>query len=90
MIKRVLGLSAVVIALVSFAFWAPSLTVATHGRAQELAVLWGFFSALAWGLSVIGNLIWPSLGVFSRAQFGSWSNLLAAICSATAVGYTRI
>jgi hypothetical protein len=90
MIKRVLGLSAAVIALISFAFWAPSFTAATHGPAQEFAVLWGFFSALAWGLSVIGNLVWTTLGVFSRAQFNSWSNLLAAVCAATAVGYTKI
>jgi hypothetical protein len=41
-------------------------------------------------LSVIGNLIWNTLGVFSTAQFNSWSNLLAAICAAIAVGYTRI
>jgi hypothetical protein len=90
MIKRVLGLSAAVIALVSFAFWAPSITALTHGRTQELAALWGFFSALAWGLSVIGNLIWRTLGVFSTAQFNSRSNLLAAVCAAIAVGYTRI
>jgi hypothetical protein len=90
MIKRVLGLSAAVIALISFAFWVPSLTAAAHSQAQEFAVLWGFFSALAWGLSVIGNLIWTALGVFSRAQFSSWSNLLAALCAATEVGYTRI
>jgi hypothetical protein len=90
MIKRVLGLSAAVIALVSFAFWAPSITAVTHSRTQELAALWGFFSALAWGLSVIGNLIWRTLGVFSTAQFNSWSNLLAAVCAAIAVGYTRI
>jgi hypothetical protein len=90
MIKRVLVLSAAVIALISFAFWASSLTAVTHARAQEFAVLWGFFSALAWGLSVIGNLIWNTLGVFSTAQFDSWSNLLAAICAAIAVAYTRI
>jgi hypothetical protein len=90
MIKRVLGLSAAVIALISFAFWTPSVTAPTHSQAQEFAVLWGFFSALAWGMSVIGNLIWTSLGVFSRVQFNSWSNLVAAICAATAVGYTRI
>ena len=90
MIKRVLGLSAVVIALISFAFWAPSLTAVSHGRAQELAALWGFFSALAWGLSVIGNLIWSTLGVFSTPLFNSWSNLLAAVCAATAVSYTTI
>ena len=90
MVRRVLVLSTVVIALISFSFWVPSLTGVTHSRAQEFAVLWGFSSALAWGLSVIGNLIWTTLGVFSRAQFGSWSNLLAAICAVTAVGYTRI
>jgi hypothetical protein len=90
MIKRVLGVSAAVIALISFAFWAPSFIGAMHHRAQEFAVLWGFFSALAWGLSVIGNLIWTTLGVFSTAQFNSWSNLIAAICAATAVGYTKI
>ena len=90
MIKRVLGLSALVIALVSFAFWLPSFTGVTHSRAQEVAVLWGFFSALAWGLSVTGNLIWTALGAFSTVQFNSWSNLLAAVCAATAVGYTRI
>ena len=90
MIKRVLGLSVAVVALVSFAFWAASSTAVTHGRAQELAAAWGFFSALAWGLSVIGNLIWTTLGVFSTAQFNSWSNLVAAVCAATAVGYTTI
>jgi hypothetical protein len=90
MIRRVLGLSAAIIALISFAFWAPSFTAVTHSRAQDFAALWGFFSALAWGLSIIGNLIWTTLGVFSRTQFSSWSNLLAAICAATAVGYTRI
>ena len=90
MIKRVLVLSAAVIALISFAFWAPSLTAVTHARAHEFAVLWGFFSALAWGLSVIGNLIWSTLGVFSTAQFNSWSNVIAALCAAIAVGYTRI
>jgi hypothetical protein len=90
MIKRVLGVSAAVIALISFAFWAPSFLGVMHHRAQEFAVLWGFFSALAWGLSVIGNLIWTTLGVFSTAQFNSWSNLNAAICAATAVGYTKI
>jgi hypothetical protein len=90
MVKRVLGLSALVIALISFAFWAPPFTAVTHSRAQEIAVLWGFFSALAWGLSVIGNLVWTTLGAFSAGQFNSWSNLIAAICAATAVGYTRI
>jgi hypothetical protein len=90
MIKRIVGLSAAVIALISFAFWAPSFSAVTHSRAQDFAVLWGFFSALAWGLSVIGNLIWSTLGVFSRAQFSSWSNLLAAICAAIAVGYTKL
>jgi hypothetical protein len=90
MIKRVLGLSAAVIALISLALWAPSLTGVVHSRAQELAALWGFFSALAWGLSVIGNLIWRTLGVFSTAQFDSWSNPLAAVCAATAVSYTTI
>ena len=90
MIKRVLGVSAAVIALISFAFWAPSFMAVTHSRAQEFAVLWGFFSALAWGLSVIGNLVWTTLRVFSTTQFNTWSNLIAAICAATAVGYTRI
>jgi hypothetical protein len=90
MIRRVLGLSALVVALILFSFWAPSLTGVTHNRAQDFAVLWGFSSALAWGLSVIGNLIWSSLGAISTPQFNSWSNLIAAVCAATAVGYTRI
>ena len=90
MIWRALGLSAAVVIIISLVFRLASIAALTHQEAQAVAALWGFASALAWGLSVVGNLVWTTLGMFSTTQFNSWSNLIAAICAATAVGYTTI
>src|SRR5882724_8816204 len=48
----------------------------------------GVASALAWGLSVVGALIWSSLGIVSSIYWNSWFNLFAAGFAALAVGYS--
>jgi hypothetical protein len=48
----------------------------------------GVASALAWGLSVVGALIWSGLGIVSHPYWNSWFNLFAAAFAGLAVGYT--
>ena len=45
-----------------------------HAEAQVLAVLWGGISALAWGLSVVGTLVWEDFGIVSSIKSNSWFN----------------
>ena len=90
MVMRAMGMFALVVATISVAFWLASTAALPHQQAQAAAALWGFASALTWGLSVVGNLIWTRLTFFSTAHWNSWFNLLAAVCAATAVGYATI
>jgi hypothetical protein len=53
-----------------------------------LALAAGVASALAWGLSVVGALIWGHFGILSSIYWNSWFNLFAAAFAALAVGYT--
>lgn len=48
----------------------------------------GVASALAWGLSVVGALIWSSLGFVSSIYWNGWFNLFAAAFAALVVGYS--
>jgi hypothetical protein len=59
----------------------------TH-KQQHLFVETGVASALAWGLSVVGAIVWSSLGIVSSIYWNSWFNLFAAAFAALAVGYT--
>jgi hypothetical protein len=58
--------------------------------AQRDAVIFGFFSALAWGLSIIGSHVGARLTFISDARWNSIFNFFAAGLAATAVGYTYI
>jgi hypothetical protein len=59
-----------------------------HAEAQLLAVFWGEISALAWGLRVVGTLVWEDLGIVSSIRWNSWFNFSAAGFAAAAVGYS--
>jgi hypothetical protein len=77
----VIGLILVVIAIILGAFFY------SHGnKSQALGIAAGVASALAWGLSIVGALIWSHF-VFSSIYWGSWFNLFAAVFAALAVGY---
>jgi uncharacterized membrane protein len=61
----------------------------SHGhKSSDLALYAGVASALTWGLSVVGGLIWSNL-LFSSIYWNSWFNLFAAVFAALAVGYTK-
>ena len=90
MISRVIVMFALVVVTISLIFWLASTAAIPHQRAQAVAAFWGFASALTWGMSVVGNLVWTGLGVFSRASWNSWFNFIAAVCAAAAVGYATI
>jgi hypothetical protein len=90
MVMRAIGMFALIVGTISLVFWLASTAAVPHQQAQAVAALWGFVSALTWGLSVVGNLIWTSLGLFSTVHWNSWFNLIAAVCAATAVGYATI
>ncbi len=53
-----------------------------------MAVFWGAISTLAWGLSVVGTLVWEDLGLISSIKWNSWFNFFAAGFAAAAVGYS--
>lgn len=77
----VIGLILVVIGMILGAFFY------SHGnKSQALGIAAGVASALAWGLSIVGALIWSHV-VFSSIYWGSWFNLFAAVFAALAVGY---
>ena len=57
-------------------------------RPHAEAVFWGGISALAWGLSVVGTLVWEDFGIVSSIKWNSWFNFFAAGFAATAVGYS--
>jgi hypothetical protein len=59
----------------------------THKEPNHVLVA-GVASALAWGLSVVGALIWSSLGIVSSIYWNGWFNLFAAAFAALAVGYS--
>jgi len=60
-----------------------------HAHKQpNFFVATGVASALAWALSVVGALIWSSLGIVSSIYWNSWFNLFAAAFAALAVGYS--
>ena len=90
MVNRAAVMVARVVVTISLTFWVASAAPIPHQRAQAVATLWGFASDLTWGLSVVGNLIWTGLGVFSRTHWNSWFNFIAAVCAAAAVGYASI
>jgi len=90
MVQRAIAMFALVVVTISLTFWLASTAAVPHRQAQSVAALWGFASALTWGLSVVGNLVWTGLGVFSGVYWISWFNLIAAICAAAAVGYATI
>jgi hypothetical protein len=46
----------------------------------------GGISVLAWGLSVVGTLVWEDFGIVSSTKWNSWFNFFAAGFAATAVG----
>jgi hypothetical protein len=56
-------------------------------RAQIVAIVFGFFSAMAWGLSVLGSHIGARLTVVSDARWNSIMNFFAAAFAALAVGF---
>jgi hypothetical protein len=70
-----------VIAVIGWAFW-----YSHNHQSAAFALAAGVASALAWGLSVVGALIWTSLGVLSSVRWNSWLNLFAAAFAALAVG----
>jgi drug/metabolite transporter (DMT)-like permease len=57
-------------------------------RPHAEAVFWGGISALAWGLSVVGTLVWEDFGIVSSIKWNSWFNFFAAGFAATAVSYS--
>jgi len=58
-----------------------------QNRNAAYSLGFGFLSALAWGLSVVGALIWTRLGPFSSVYWNAWFNFFAAAFAALAVGY---
>jgi hypothetical protein len=79
-----------VVGLVSAAFYSSYTSPVGHSVAQVAATGYGFLSALAWGLSVMGGLIWTRLGFISSPVWNSWFNFIAAVLAAIAVGYAAI
>jgi len=71
-----------VVGVIGWAFW-----YSHNHQSAAYALAAGFASALAWGLSVVGALIWTRLGVLSSVRWNSWWNLFAAAFAALAVGY---
>jgi hypothetical protein len=53
--------------VIFWAFHSGYGTSRPHAEAQVLAVFWGAISALAWGLSVVGTLVWEDFGIVSGA-----------------------
>jgi hypothetical protein len=49
-----------------------------HAEAQVLAEFCGGISALAWGLSMVGTLVWEDFGIVSSIKWNSWFNFFAA------------
>jgi hypothetical protein len=80
---RGLLLAILVVVIIGGAF-----AYAHANRSTALSVDAGVASALAWGLSVVGALIWSHLGIVSSIYWNSWFNLFAAAFAALAVGYT--
>ena len=62
-----LVVSVAVVLVISGGFYVGYVTVRPHTArpAQVLALFWGFMSALAWGLSVVGSLVWRNLSLAS-------------------------
>jgi hypothetical protein len=79
-----------VVGLISLAFYSSYNSSVTHQMAQLAATGYGSLSALAWGLSVVGGLIWTRLGFISSPIWNSWFNFIAAVLAAVAVGYAAI
>jgi hypothetical protein len=73
--------------VIFWAFHSGYGTSRQHAEAQVLTVFWGGISALAWGLSVVGTLVWEDFGIASKIKWNSWFNFFAAGLAATAVGY---
>lgn len=62
----------------------------SHAQASEVALTFGFLSALAWGQSVSGLLLWRNLGLLDRPEWNGWFNFFAAALAALALGYQSI
>jgi hypothetical protein len=63
--------------------------ISTACRGPSLSRILGrYISALAWGLSVVGTLVWEDFGIVSSIKWDSWFNFFAAGFAATAVGYS--
>jgi hypothetical protein len=77
------GLTVCVIIIIGGAFY-----YAHSHREPNFLLEAGVASALAWGLSVVGALIWSSLGIVSSIYWNSWFNLFAAAFAALVVGYS--
>jgi hypothetical protein len=60
--------------VIFWAFHSGYGTSRPHAEAQVLAVFWGAISALAWGLSVVGTLVWEDFGIVSSIKWNSWFN----------------
>ncbi len=87
---------AIVFGSVSWAFFSALHSGFAHADAQNAALGYGYASALCWGLSVVGYLIWSSLlpvwfGITTTSNFWiSWFNLFAAISAAASVAYSTL
>ena len=78
-----------VVLVISGGFYVGYVTLRPHTArpAQVLTLFWGFMSALVWGLSIVGSLVWRDLGLASSTGWNSWFNFFAAGFASLAVGY---
>jgi hypothetical protein len=81
-------LRAALMALIIIVFIWILFDFARPYRTPGRALAAGLASALAWGLSVAGSLIWRHLGILSHIYWNSWFNLFAAGFAAMAVALT--
>jgi hypothetical protein len=72
-----------VIIIICGAFYWPHYYL----RSAHLALVTGVLSALSWGLSVAGALIWSHYRVIGSIYWNSWFNLFAAVFASLAVGF---
>lgn len=90
---RNIGLGVAIAVAICVFFFIGAVTLVPHDQnpfARTAAVGVGFFSALCWGMSIIGSHIGAKLTVISDAKWNSIFNFFAAGFAATAVGYTYI
>lgn len=90
------GVLVVVVGSISWTFFGALQSGISHTDAQAAALGYGYASALCWGLSIVGLLIWRGLlpawlGMVTTSTFwNGWFNLFAAIGAAAAVAFASI